>query len=165
MRAERRDRVPLELWARDGSLTATPGNVIDYEYIRAQLQRDAEQYRIVEVAFDPWNATHLTTLLQGDGFPCVEVRQGFRTLSAPTKALETAVLAGKIRHANHPVLNWCAGNVAVETDPAGNVKPSKSRARDRIDGIVATIMALDGVARRPVEGDMDCPISIWGDDE
>ena len=148
MRAERRDRVPLEVWARDGHLFASPGNVIDYELVRAQLAEDAKRYQIREVAFDPWNATQLMTWLQSDGFTCVEVRQGYRTLSAPTKALEAHVLSQTIRHANHPVLAWCAGNVAVEQDPSGNIKPSKSKATDRIDGIVALVMALDCVARK-----------------
>lgn len=147
-REERREGVPLEAWARDGWLTATPGNVIDYERIREQLLRDAEQFQIKEIAFDPWNARQLVTQLQGDGFACVEVRQGFQSLSPPTKDLEARILSKRIRHGNHPVLNWCASNVAVETDAAGNVKPSKARARDRIDGIVALVMALDRIARR-----------------
>ena len=148
LRAERRDLVPLDAWQREGWLFTTPGNVIDYERIRAQLLADAERYQIKEIAFDPWNARQLVTQLQGDGFTCVEVRQGFQSLSPPTKDLEARILSQRVRHGNHPVLNWCASNVAIETDATGNIKPSKARARDRIDGIVALVMALDRVARR-----------------
>jgi phage terminase large subunit-like protein len=150
-RAERRDLAPLDSWVREGYLVATPGNVVDYDLVRAQLVADAARFNIREVALDPWNATHLATQLASDGFTCVETRQGFATLSAPTKHLETLVLSRKIAHGQHPVLGWCASNVAVETDPAGNIKPSKKRARDRIDGIVALVMGLDRLGRNTVE--------------
>jgi phage terminase large subunit-like protein len=77
-----------------------------------------------------------------DGFTVVEIRQGYKTLSPPTKELETLVLSKRLVHGGHPVLTWCASNVAVETDPAGNIKPSKRRARDRIDGVAALVTAL-----------------------
>jgi phage terminase large subunit-like protein len=159
-RAERRDLAPLEMWVREGYLVATPGNVVDYEMVRAQLVADAARFNIREVAIDPWNATHLATQLASDGFTCIETRQGFATLSAPTKHLETLVLSRKIAHGQHPVLGWCASNVAVEMDPAGNIKPSKKRARDRIDGIVALVMGLDRLGRNTVEPSPN--LSVWG---
>jgi cation diffusion facilitator family transporter len=159
-RAERRDLAPLEMWVREGYLVATPGNVVDYEMVRAQLVADAARFNIREVAIDPWNATHLATQLASDGFTCVETRQGFATLSAPTKHLETLVLSRKIAHGQHPVLGWCASNVAVEMDPAGNIKPSTKRARDRIDGIVALVMGLDRLGRNTVEPSPN--LSVWG---
>lgn len=137
-----RDRVPYVQWQRDGFLTATPGDVVDYAFIRQQVLDLMAQYDLRELAFDPWNATQLATQLEGDGVTMVEVRQGFATLSAPTKELMTLLLAKKLQHGGHPVLRWNASNVAVKQDPAGNLKPDKSQSTERIDGIVALVMAL-----------------------
>jgi phage terminase large subunit-like protein len=143
-----RDRVPFDLWAKQGHVDATPGNVVDYEAVRATLGAWAARYDIKEIAYDPWNATDLVTRLQEqDGFTCVPMRQGFVSLSAPTKALEKAVLSRTIRHDGHPVLRWNVSNVSVETDATGNLKPSKKVSTDRIDGVVALIMAIDRMDR------------------
>ena len=141
-RRERRDRVPYETWARQGLLEATPGNVIDYDVIRARINELGERHRIREIAIDRWNATQLALQLQGDGFELVTFGQGFRDMSAPTKEWEKLVVSGKLRHGGHPVLRWMASNVAVETDAAGNLKCSKKKSSERIDGIVAGVMAL-----------------------
>jgi len=137
-----RDRVPYDAWARDGALTLTPGNVVDYAHVRATVREWAAALRVVEVAYDPWNATSLTTDLQSDGAVCVPIRQGFASLSAPTKELETLVRSRRLRHGGHPVLTWCANNVVTEEDATGNLKPSKRKSTERIDGIVATITAM-----------------------
>jgi phage terminase large subunit-like protein len=139
---EDRDRVPYVTWARQGLIEMTPGNVVDYEVIRQRINELEQQYDIREIAIDPWNATHLSTQLQGDGFEVVTFGQGYKSMTAPTKELEKLVVSGKLRHGGHPVLRWMASNVAVEMDPAGNVKPSQKKSTERIDGIVATIMAL-----------------------
>ncbi len=139
---ERRDRVPYQTWARQGLLEATPGNVIDYDVIRARINELGERHRIREIAIDRWNATQLALQLQGDGFEVVTFGQGFRDMSAPTKEWEKLVVSGKLRHGGHPVLRWMASNVAVETDAAGNLKCSKKKSSERIDGIVAGVMAL-----------------------
>jgi len=143
----RRDRAPYDVWARDGHLTLTPGNVIDYDHVLAWVLALTEEHGIdvVDVGFDPWNATHLITRLQEAGVPCTAVRQGFGSLSAPSKHLETLVVGRKLRHGGHPALTWCAGNVVTETDPAGNLKPSKRKSTERIDGIVALVTALNRV--------------------
>jgi len=144
----KRDRVPYDQWERDGFLIATPGNVVDYDYIRQTLKDWAAEFAVREVAFDPWNATDLVTKLQEqDGFTCVPMRQGFVSLSAPTKALEKAVLGRTLRHDGHPVLRWNVSNVSVETDATGNLKPSKKVSTERIDGVVALIMAIDRMER------------------
>jgi phage terminase large subunit-like protein len=144
-----RDHVPYDEWARQGVLTATPGAVVDYEAVRRALQGWAAEFAVQMVAFDPWNATDLVTRLQQqDGLTCVSMRQGFATLSAPTKALEQAILGRRLRHAGDPVLRWNVGNVAVESDPAGNLKPSKTKSTERIDGVVALIMAVDLMNRQ-----------------
>jgi phage terminase large subunit-like protein len=143
-----RDRVPYDLWAKQGHLITTPGNSVDYEYVRRTVQEWGERFDVQEIAVDPWNARDLITRLsEQDGFTCIEMRQGFASLSAPTKALETAVLSRKLRHDGHPVLRWNVANVSVETDAAGNLKPSKKVSTERIDGVVALVMAIDRMDR------------------
>jgi len=144
----KRDRVPYDQWARDGFLIPTPGNVVDYEYIRQTLKDWAAEFSVKTVAFDPWNATDLVTRLQEqDGFTCVAMRQGFASLSAPTKALEKAILSKHLRHDGHPVLRWNVSNVTVETDATGNLKVSKKVSTERIDGVAALVMAIDQMER------------------
>jgi phage terminase large subunit-like protein len=158
------DRVPYDAWVNDGLLTATPGNVIDFEFIRAKLHEDAERFEIREIAYDPWNATQLVTQLGGDGFTCVPVRQGFISMSAPTKLLEKLVLSGKLRHGNHPVLGWCASNVAIDQDAAGNMKPSKKLSREKIDLVVALVMGVDRWSRHVAEPETQDYVRVlsWG---
>lgn len=156
----RRDRVPYDVWARQGYVIATPGAAVDYEAVRRLLQTWADRYDVREIAYDPWNATDLVTRLQEqDGFTCVAMRQGFASLSAPTKALESAIVSRKVRHDGHPVLRWCMQNVAVETDATGNLKPSKRRSTERIDGTVALIMAVDRMERRVA--DVTPAVEAW----
>ena len=143
-----RDKVPYDQWARDGFLIPTPGNVVDYEAVRRTLLGWADEFDVREVAFDPWNATDLVTRLQEqDGFVCVPIRQGFRSLTAPTKALEAAILSRALRHDGHPVLRWNIGNIAVELDAAGNYKLSKKVSTERIDGASALVNAVDRMDR------------------
>ena len=143
-----RDRVPYDQWAADGRLIVTPGNTVDYERVRQELAAWAEDSEVRDVAFDPWNATDLVERLKTqDGFTCVPVRQGFAALSAPTKALEKAVLSRALRHDGHPVLRWNVGNVAIEIDAAGNIQPSKEKSTERIDGVSALVTALDVMHR------------------
>jgi phage terminase large subunit-like protein len=138
----RTDRVPYDQWAREGWITLTPGNVIDDRAIEARIHDWAERAEIVEVAYDPWNATALVTRLVEAGVPCVPIRQGWSSLTGPTKLLETLVQSGRLRHDGNPVLRWCAANVVTEEDAAGNIKPSKARSTECIDAIVALITAL-----------------------
>ena len=149
-----RDRVPYDQWARDGYLTLIPGPTVDYEVIRTVILQWTQQYQLQMVAYDPWNATDLVSRLEKhDGIVCVPMRQGFGALSAPTKSLEKSILAKQLRHDGHPVLRWCVSNVAVETDAAGNLKPSKTASTEKIDGVVALIMAVDLMdrnARQPL---------------
>ncbi len=147
----RRDRVPYPQWEREGYLNGTPGNVVDYEYIREKLKDWAAEFTVRTVAYDPWNATDLVTRLQEqDGFVCVPMRQGFASLSAPTKALEKAILSKRLRHDGHPVMRWCVSNVSVEPDAAGNIKISKKVSTERIDGVTALVMAIDQLERNTV---------------
>jgi phage terminase large subunit-like protein len=155
-----RDRVPYDQWARDGHLIATPGNVVDYEAVRRELQAWAATFDVRSIGFDPWNATDLVTRLQEqDGLKCVPIRQGYASLTSPTKALETAILSKALRHDGHPVLRWNVGNVAVEQDAAGNVKLSKKVSTERIDGATALVNALDQLARDP--GTVPPRVKLW----
>lgn len=141
-----RDRVPYDVWVKEGLIEATPGRVIDYDRIRARINELADRYHIREIAIDRWNATQLATQLEGDGFAMIAFGQGFASMAAPTKELEKRVLDDTLNHGNHAVLRWMASNITVEQDAAGNLKPSKAKSTERIDGIVATIMALGRVA-------------------
>jgi len=143
-----RDRVPYDEWQRRGFLTATDGNVVDYEAVRVYIRDLAARYDVREIGYDPWNATDIVTRLQGqDGFVCVPIRQGFASLSAPTKSLEKAVLGRTLRHDGHPVLRWNISNVAVEADAGGNLKLSKAKSTERIDGAAALVNAVDRMDR------------------
>lgn len=138
----RRDAVKYTDWIREGYLTATPGEQIDYAYIRRDINLLKESFNIREIAFDRWNATQLTQELDGDGFEMVAFGQGFASMSAPMRELMKLVLSRKIAHAGHPVARWMANNVAAKQDPAGNLKPDKSKSLDKIDGIVTAIMGI-----------------------
>lgn len=137
-----RDRVPYGEWVRQGHIIATEGNVIDYDVIRAKINELSEHYHIKEIALDRWNATHLSTQLSGDGFHMIGFGQGFQSMSAPTKELERRVLAKELNHGGNPVLDWMASNVSITQDAAGNQKPDKGKSTEKIDGIVATVMAI-----------------------
>ena len=139
---ERRDRVPYVSWAQRGFIKMTDGNVVDYEVVKADILADAKRYVIRDIAYDTWNATQIALQLQAEGASVIEFGQGFRSMSEPTKELEKLILAGKLAHGGNPVLRWMANNVSVEQDAAGNLKPSKKKSTERIDGIVAMIMAL-----------------------
>lgn len=143
-----RDRVPYDQWGREGVLTVTPGPVVDYEAVRQALKDWGAEFSVQSIAFDPWNATDLVTRLQEqDGFTCVQMRQGFASLSAPTKSLEKAILSKTLRHDGHPILRWNISNVSVESDPTGNLKLSKKVSTERIDGVAALVMAVDQMDR------------------
>jgi phage terminase large subunit-like protein len=110
------------------------------------------------IAYDPWNATGLITQLIEAGLQCIPTRQGFATMSAPSKELERLILAQAIRHAGHPVLASHMAAAQCQSDPAGNIKPSKSRSTARIDGCVATIMALNSAM---LSGSIDSYRSVY----
>ncbi len=151
----KRDKVPYDKWASLGLIHLTDGEIIDYRAVRQTINDLADIYEIKEIAYDPWNATQISLELQGDGFEMVQVRQGYRTLSAPMKELLRKVKSGTLRHGGNPVLRWMADCVVARSDPAGNIKPVKpdqTKDRKRIDGIVATIMGLDRIMRHQNTG-------------
>jgi phage terminase large subunit-like protein len=131
----------------------TDGNVVKYRAVFAYITALPALLgcEIVELAFDPWNATGLVTDLQETGLTCVAIQQGFKTLTSPTKEVERLVKTRQLRHGNHPVLRWCANNVVTEEDDAGNLKPSKRKSTERIDGIVALITGLSRAILEPAD--------------
>lgn len=143
----RRDRVPYDVWCRDGLVAATPGAVIDYDAIMRTIDQAAREFDLEEVAFDRWGATQISTKLDELGMTMVPFGQGFASMSAPTKELMNLVLGEKLRHGGNPVLRWMMNNVVVRQDPAGNIKVDKGKSAERVDGIVALIMALDRAMR------------------
>jgi len=143
----KRDRVPYDLWVKQGLVKATEGNVIDYKVIVHDILTIRETYDLKELAFDRWGATKIMTDLQEEGVLMIPFGQGYASMTAPTKELNNLLLQKKIHHGSNPVLRWMANNVVVRQDPAGNIKPDKSKSTSKIDGIVAGIMSLDRAIR------------------
>lgn len=151
----RTDRVPYDLWAKQGFLETTPGKSIEYEFVAARLYDLHERLHIRKIAFDRWNFKHLKPWLQRAGFRDDEIEgdtavfeefgQGFQSMSPALRTLESLLLNDQLAHGQHPVLTMCAANATTQTDPAGNRKLSKSKSHGRIDGMVALAMAA-GVA-------------------
>lgn len=141
------DRVPYDLWNRQGHIEATPGNVVDYGYILKRIAAIGKQYNLKALSFDRWGATKIVKDLEDMGLTVLEFGQGFASMSPPSKEMEKLVLERKIVFPDNPALAWCFSNVIAEIDAAGNVKPSKKRSKEKIDLVVSTIMALDGALR------------------
>lgn len=140
--------VPYDIWEKQGYIMSTEGNVIHYDFIEKFIMDLSEKYHILEIAVDRWNATHMIQNLEGEGFTIIPFGQGFSSMSAPTKEFYRLLMEGRIIHGGNPVLRWMAGNVVIDTDPAGNIKVTKAKSKEKIDGIVAAIMALDRCIRQ-----------------
>ncbi len=122
--------------------------MVHYGFIEAFIEELGMKYNIKEIAFDRWGAVQMVQNLEGLGFTVVPFGQGFKDMSPPTKELMKLTLEQKIAHGGHPVLRWMMmDNIFIRTDPAGNIKPDKEKSTERIDGAVATIMALDRAIR------------------
>jgi phage terminase large subunit-like protein len=126
-----------------------PGNVIDYEWIFEQIEQDLDTFDVDQIAFDRWGAARVVQVLESKGATMAQFGQGFASMNPPMKELERLVLSKKINHGNNPVLTWMADNLVARVDPAGNIKPDKEKSREKIDGIVALIMAIDLALRHP----------------
>lgn len=139
----RKYKLPYDEWITDGYIRATPGDVQDYDYIREDINDIIKNYDLQSIAFDRWNSSQLVIQLsQQDGIPMSQFGQGYRSMSAPTKALELKVLKKEINHLNNPVLRWQCENVQIQTDPAENVKINKQKSSEKVDGMVALVMAV-----------------------
>ena len=143
----RRDHVPYDVWEKTGDLQTTEGNVIHYGFIEKFIEELGKKYHILEIAFDRWGATQMVQDLEGMGFTVVPFGQGYKDMSPATKELMKLTLEKRIKHGGHPVLRWMMDNVFVRQDPAGNIKPDKEKSTEKIDAVVALIMALDRAIR------------------
>lgn len=148
---QERDRVEYLTWQRQNLITLTPGNVIDYDYIRKELNELAKTYRIMKIGYDPYNATELAVhLSEQDGLPMEQFRQGFISMNEPIKKFEALIVSGQLNHGGNAVLRWMATNVSAKYDAAGNVKFDKQKSAEKIDGMVAAAMAI-GVSMQNVK--------------
>ena len=143
----RRDHVPYDVWKKQGYIETTEGNVVHYGFIEAFIEDLGKRFNIKEIAFDRWGAVQMSQDLEGMGFTVVPFGQGFKDMSSPTKELMKLILEKRIAHGGHPVLRWNMDNIYVKTDPAGNIKADKEKSTEKIDGAIATIMALDRALR------------------
>lgn len=125
-----------------GLLTLTDGEVIDFEVIKEDLREFAGRFDVQQVAYDPWQATQLAQEMQAEGLMMVEVRQTVQNISEPMKELEALTLQRKLAHGDCPILTWMASNVVAKLDAKDNIYPNKERNENKIDGVVALIMAL-----------------------
>ena len=146
------DRVPYDMWARQGYLQTTPGRSISYEFVASYLRDVFRRYDVRKLAFDRWNFKHLLPWLLKAGMSeqfvkdhFVEFGQGVQSMSPALRDLEQVLLEGELAHGNHPVLTMCVTNTVIAVDDAGNRKPSKRKSTGRIDGMIALAMAV-GVA-------------------
>jgi len=136
--------VPLAQWIRDGYLEATPGEVIDYRFVQDRLEWGSQMFDMQEICWDPWNSRQVSVAMVDSGFKCFEVRQGYQSLSEPSKKILAAVARGKLHHGGHPVLRWNASCLATveRNDNLMFAKPEREKSTSRIDGISAITNAM-----------------------
>lgn len=148
-----RDRVPYDLWAEQGWVTVTPGAMIHYGAIYQHVLEWMDRWTPKQVAYDPWSATDIAQRLTAQGVPMVEVRQGYGSLSNPSKAFEALILAKRLSYSGSPITRWNVANCEIQSDPAGNIKPVKPDPKGprRIDGVAATVNALSRLLLLPDE--------------
>ncbi|MDO5676516.1 MAG: terminase large subunit [Propionibacteriaceae bacterium] len=129
-------------WVPQGWLTLTPGDVTDYDFIKAAILSDAQLLDVQSIGLDMWNATQLANDLSAEGLPLMKVRQGYITMNPAMQEMKRRVLRRELRHDGNPVQRWCVDNLAITMDPAGNVKPDKAKSAEKIDGVAALANAL-----------------------
>jgi len=147
----KQDNVPYDVWARKGLINATEGNVVHYAAIEQMIINDYKNYNIKRISHDRWGATQMSQNLSDQGINITPMGQGYKSMSEPMKEVEKLVLEQKLNHFNHPVLRWNIDNTVPKTDPAGNIKPDKGKSKEKIDGTVALVMAIDGWIRQDGE--------------
>lgn len=156
------DQVPYDEFKAAGALETTPGDYVDQNYVKRALLEGFDDFDVLGVAFDPWNARKLVSDLEAEGVAAdlfTEFRQGIQSFAEPSKHFERLVIAGQLDHGGHPVLRWMAQNVVVRFDENLNFMPAKKRSREKIDGIVAGVMAVGlACAGEDVE-----PVNPWED--
>jgi phage terminase large subunit-like protein len=138
----REKRTRLDGWAQAKVITVTPGDAADYDRIEEDVLRLAGMYSLRVLGVDMWNSLQVVQHLMDEGIEVGKVGQGYQSLNAPMKLLERMLVRKEIFHDGNPVMRWMFGNIAVKQDPAGNIKPDRSKAAEKIDGVVSLIMAL-----------------------
>src|SRR5574344_1200671 len=138
----KKENINYDKWVQQGYIKVTKGNVIDYDFVKADILQTMQNYDLKSSAYDRWNSSQTIIDLQNEGMTCNPFGQGYGSMSAPTQQFEALVLSEQIEHLGNPVLRWMLASTVVMTDPAGNIKPDKSKSTQKIDGIVASIMAL-----------------------
>lgn len=138
----RKENINYDSWVSGGYVKVTEGNVIDYDFVKADILRFVADYGLKTSAYDRWNSSQTIIDLQNEGMTFNPFGQGYGSMSAPTKEFEKLVLTGKVEHFGNPVLRWMLASTVIKSDPAGNIKPDKEKSTQKIDGIVAAIMAL-----------------------
>jgi phage terminase large subunit-like protein len=145
--------MPYRTWADQGYLELCDGNVIDERDIKARILWGAEFFDLREICFDPWNTGGLSAQFVEDGYECVNVRQGYATLSDPSKLFLNLVARGKLAHGRHPVLRWNAACLSTKehNDNLMFAKPQRTKTSNRIDGISAAVNAMSQAMNAPEE--------------
>lgn len=159
---ELQDKVPYSQWVDRGLITATPGEATDYRSVVDRIRWASQLFSVVSYHFDPANSRQISVPLIDEGYPCQEILQGFQSLNDPTSKLIELYLSRRLRHANHPVLNWNASCMALNRDRQGRImpdKPDRARNSKRIDGIAALVDAIGGYLTNPQK------TSIFSSDE
>ena len=142
LRRSRRDRAPYTVWRDQGWLVATEGNTTDFRFIEAEVLDLARRFNILDVAYDRTFAGELVRNLQDEGINMVEFGQGFISMGPAAAEFMRLLIGRELQHGGNPVATWCSSNVTVRRDPAGNEKPDKERSTERIDAVVAAVMAV-----------------------
>jgi phage terminase large subunit-like protein len=155
LRRSRRDRAPYTIWRDQGLLMATEGNTTDFKFIEAEILALASRFVVTELPYDRTFAGEIVRNLQDEGLPLVEFGQGFLSMGPAAAEFLRLLIGRELRHGGNPIATWCASNVSVRKDPAGNEKPDKERSTEKIDAIVAAVMAVgrmqaDGQGARSV---------------
>lgn len=158
----RRTAGAADTWVRDGWLGVTPGAVLDTDSVNRQIDLDAQVFSVKTLGYDRWGASEVTRKASDAGMTLVPIGQGYASLSAPLKELLRLTLVGRLRHGGNPVMRWCVDNLAVAMDPAGNVKPDKAAAADKIDGVAALVNALKECMDAETEADVPPPMFAFG---
>lgn len=150
---EERDKVPYRTWHRLGLIEAPAGRAIDQNAIVRRLAEIVAIFDLRGLAYDRWRIEALLKLLADEGIelPTEPFGQGYADMGPAFSALETAMLNRALRHGGHPVLTWCASNTRITTDPSGARKVAKDRCREKVDGIVALVMAMGLHAKQAPE--------------
>lgn len=143
-----RDHVPYDQWVRTKAMHATPGDVVDYEFLEARIIADSKQYKLAMIATDPWQSRMLSQRLGRENITVVEVKQDMANMSPAMKEIERMLRNGQLTHEAHPVARWCFGNMSIAVDGNENIKPMKNKSIERIDVMVALINAMSVAMRQ-----------------